>query len=64
MGFFFAAASGAVGYLAPQLLPDTDVLEFTQALLASSFGVFLALGIAIWVIDVDCGNSPHDPPNS
>ena len=45
MCFVIAAALAAVGYFVPHLLP------FTEALLASIFGIFVALGIAILVIE-------------
>ena len=46
-----AAALAAAGYIAPHLLPDKDVLDFTRALLSSLFGVCLAFGIAVWLIE-------------
>ena len=43
--FIASVALATVGYVVPRLLP------FTEALLASLFGVFIALGIAILVIE-------------
>ena len=46
-----AVASAAAGYMAPYLISDADALDFTQTLLGSSFGVCIALGIAVWLIE-------------
>ncbi len=43
--FVIAIGSAVVGYMVPRLFP------FTQAMLASTFGVFLALTLAIWLIE-------------
>ena len=46
-----AVVSAAAGYIAPHLMPDNDELDFTRAILSSLTGVFLALFIAVVLIE-------------